>query len=115
MALRETQTSPDIDLFRQELVNRIALRHPLVQLAQKIDWKSCEVRFGGRYATGIGRPGHPLGLMVGLQLLKHTSKLSDKEVVAFWVENGCWQHFCGEQYVCHNLPIDPSLLSQTTR
>jgi IS5 family transposase len=76
---------PDIhlkgDLFRQELVNLINLRHPLVQLAQKIDWKSCEARFDGPYATGIGRPGHPIRLMMGLQLLSHTRNLSDEEVV----------------------------------
>lgn len=49
--------------------------------------------------------------MVGLQLLKHTSDLSDEEVVAVWVENPYWQHFCGEQYFCHELPIDPSLMT----
>jgi hypothetical protein len=63
-------TRPDIhlkgDLFRQELVNLINLRHPLVQLAQKI---------------GIGRPSHPIRLMMGLQLLNHTRNLSDEEVV----------------------------------
>jgi IS5 family transposase len=49
--------------------------------------------------------------MVGLQLLKHTSNLSDEEVVAVWVENPYWQHFCGEQYFRHDLPIDPSLMT----
>lgn len=111
MALRETQNSPEIDLFRQELVNLIDLRHPLVKLAQAVDWKSCEARFGGLYAAGIGRPGHRLRLMVGLQLLKHTSNLSDEEVVAVWVENPYWQHFCGEQYFRHDFPIDPSLMT----
>ena len=111
MALRETPTSFDADLFRQELVNLIKLRHPLAQLAHKIDWQACQARFGGLYAMGIGRPGHPIRLMVGLQLLKHTSNLSDEEVVAVWVENPYWQHFCGEQYFCHDTPIDPSLMT----
>ena len=111
MALRETRISAEADLFRHELVNLIDLRHPLVQLARDIDWKSCEARFSGLYASGIGRPGHPLRLMVGLQLLKHTSNLSDEEVVAVWVENPYWQHFCGEQYFCHDFPIDPSLMT----
>lgn len=111
MALRETPTSFDADLFRQELVNLINLRHPLAQLAHKIDWKSCETRFDALYASGVGRPGHPIRLMVGLQLLKHTSNLSDEEVVAAWVENPYWQHFCGEQYFRHDAPIDPSLMS----
>ena len=111
MALRESPTSLDADLLRQELVNLINLRHPLAQLAQKIDWKSCEARFDALYAAGVGRPGHPIRLMVGLQLLKHTSNLSDEEVVAVWVENPYWQHFCGEQYFRHDAPIDPSLMT----
>jgi IS5 family transposase len=111
MALRETQTSDEADLFRQELVNLINLRHPLAQLAHKIDWQACQARFGGLYATGIGRPGHPIRLMVGLQLIKHTSNLSDEEVVAVWIENPYWQHFCGEQYFRHDTPIDPSLMT----
>ena len=111
MALRETQHSAETDLFRQELANLINLRHPLVQLAHKIDWAACEQRFDSLYAAGVGRPGHPIRLMVGLQLLKHTSNLSDEEVVAVWVENPYWQHFCGEQYFRHDLPIDPSLMT----
>jgi IS5 family transposase len=111
MALRETTHTADSDLFRQELSNMINLRHPLVQLGQKIDWQSCERKFGGLYATGIGRPGHPIRLMVGLQLLKHTCNVSDEEVVATWVENPYWQYFCGEQYFRHDLPIDPSLMT----
>ena len=111
MALRETTQTADSDLFRQELCNIINLRHPLVQLSQKIDWQSCEEHFGGLYATGVGRPGHPIRLMVGLQLLKHTCNVSDEEVVATWVENPYWQYFCGEQYFRHDLPIDPSLMT----
>ena len=111
MALRETTHTADSDLFRQELSNIIDLRHPLVKLAQQIDWQSCEGRFGGLYASGIGRPGHPIRLMVGLQLLKHTCNVSDEEVVATWVENPYWQYFCGEQYFRHDLPIDPNLMT----
>ena len=111
MALRETTHTADSDLFRQELNNLIDLRHPLVQLSQKIDWQSCESLFGGLYAAGVGRPGHPIRLMVALQLLKHTCNVSDEEVVATWVENPYWQYFCGEQYFRHDLPIDPSLMT----
>ena len=111
MALRETQTSAVADLFRQELVNLINLRHPLVQLADKVDWKRCEERFGSLYKAGMGRPGHPIRLMVGLQLLKHISNVSDEEVVAVWTENPYWQHFCGEPYFRHDVPIDPSLMT----
>jgi IS5 family transposase len=90
VALRETTQTADSDLFHQELSHIINLRHPRVQLSEKIDWQSCESNFGGLYATGIGRPGHPICLMVGLQLLKHTCNVSDEEVVATWVENPYW-------------------------
>jgi IS5 family transposase len=111
MALREITHEADIDLFRQELVNLVDLRHALCVLAGKIDWKALETKFGGLYATGVGRPGHPIRLMVGLQLLKYIRNISDEEVVAAWPENPYWQFFCGEQYFRHDLPIDPSLMT----
>jgi transposase, IS5 family len=112
MALREIIHEAEIDLFRQELVNLVDLRHALCVLAGKIDWKALETKFGNLYATGVGRPGHPIRLMVGLQLLKYIRSISDEEVVAAWPENPYWQYFCGEQYFRHDLPIDPSLMTQ---
>ncbi|MFM7331921.1 MAG: IS5 family transposase [Brachymonas sp.] len=111
MALRETPHQADADLFRLELVNMIDLRHDLCALAAKIDWKALEARFGGLYAAGVGRPGHPIRLMVGLQLLKHIRDESDEDIVRAWVENPYFQYFCGEQYFRHDLPIDPSLMT----
>jgi transposase, IS5 family len=111
MALREITHEAEIDLFRQELVNLVDLRHALCVLAGKIDWKALETKFGSLYATGVGRPGHPIRLMVGLQLLKYLRNISDEELVAAWPENPYWQYFCGEQYFRHALPIDPSLMT----
>ncbi len=111
MALRETTHDSDLDLFRQELVNLVDLNHELCVLANQLDWSAMEQRFGGLYKAGLGRPGHPIRLMVGLQLLKYIRNKSDEELVATWVENPYWQYFCGGQYFCHNLPIDPSLMT----
>jgi transposase, IS5 family len=111
MALRESTHQADVDLFRQELVNLIDMRHELVVLSSKIDWQALEAKFGGLYAAGVGRPGHPIRLMVGLQLLKYLRDVSDEQIVATWVENPYWQYFCGEQYFRHDLPIDPSLMT----
>jgi hypothetical protein len=55
MALSETQSSIESNLFRKELIN---LRYPLAQLAHKIDWQPCQARIGDSYATGAGRPRH---------------------------------------------------------
>jgi transposase, IS5 family len=111
MALKDSKHDSEIDLFRLELVNIIDNRHALVQLAKRIDWQACEAKFGGLYASGVGRPGHPIRLMVGLQLLKQICNVSDEELVSVWTENPYWQHLCGEQYFRHELPIDPSLMT----
>jgi transposase, IS5 family len=84
MALRETTHEAEIDLFRQELVNLVDLHHALCVLVSRIDWKALETKFVLLYATGVGRPGHPIRLMVGLQLLKYIRDVSDEEVVAAW-------------------------------
>jgi transposase, IS5 family len=111
MALKEIKHAPEIDLFRMELESIIDHRHALVQLAKQIDWQACQTQFGALYASGVGRPGYPIRLMVGLQLLKQISNVSDEELVRVWTENPYWQHLCGEQYFRHELPIDPSLMT----
>jgi transposase, IS5 family len=111
MALKPTQFSREPDLFRQELVNIIDARHPLVKLGNYINRQACEARFGSLYASGVGGPTHPVRLMVGLQLLKQTFNCSDEIAVNTWIENPYWQHFCGEQYFRHEFPIDPSLMT----
>lgn len=111
MARRESTHQAYIDLFRLKLTNMIDLRHELCALAGKIDWIALERKFGGLYAAGVGRPGHPIRLIVGLQLLKYIRNASDEEIVATWVENPYFQYFCGEQYFRHDLPIDTSLMT----
>jgi Transposase domain (DUF772). len=49
---------------------------------------------------------------VGLTYLSHAFNTSDEETVRRWVENPYHQHFCGEEYFRHALPIDPSSLSR---
>jgi len=98
------------DLFRLELVNLIDPRHELVRLAELIDWSVFEREFGAQFVSSTGRPALPARLVAGLLYLKHTFALSDEEAVERWVENPYWQHLCGEQYFCHELPCDASSL-----
>ena len=81
------------ELFRTELINLVDQRHSLVKLAGTIDWDAAAERFGALYAAGVGRPGVPIRLMVGLHYLKHAFNLSDEIVVERWVENP--PHTCG--------------------
>ena len=65
------------DLFRPALDSIIDLEHPLVLLAQRIDWTFLEHRLGGVYKPGPGQPPLPVQLMAGLMILKHMESLSD--------------------------------------
>ena len=67
------------ELFRSKLKNIINLRHELVRLGDLIDWGRLEAHFAPYYKDA-GRPGLPIRLVVGLQLLKHIEGLSDEAV-----------------------------------
>lgn len=101
----------DDELFRMQLTNMIDMDHPLVKVAQLIDWSQFDEGFGQFY-TQKGRPGLPTRLLAGLHLLKHMEGLSDEAVCKRWVENPYYQYFCGEQYFRHKLPLDRSSMTR---
>ena len=94
-----------------QLTNMIDMDHPLVMVAQLIDWSQFDEGFGQFY-TQKGRPGLPTRLLAGLHLLKHMEGLSDEAVCKRWVENPYYQYFCGEQYFRHKLPLDRSSMTR---
>jgi IS5 family transposase len=101
-----------IHLFKSRLEQILNKDHPLYLLSGKIDWIVFEKQFGVLYAEGVGRPGKPIRLLVGLHYLKYTYNESDETVIERFLENPYWQYFCGCEYFQHELPIDPSLLTK---
>jgi transposase, IS5 family len=104
----------NMDLFRNRLSNQLKMKHELIVLSQKIDWKSLEAELGNLYEDSSrgGQPPKPVRLIVGIMLLQHMHQLSDELVVARWVENPYWQYFCGYDYLQWECPIDPSSLTR---
>jgi IS5 family transposase len=100
------------ELFRSSLANLVDPQHPLVRLAALIDWQRFATAFGPLYRDGIGRPGLPTRLMVGLHLIKHMDKLSDEAVCARFLDSPYVQLFCGETLFQHALPLDRSSLTR---
>jgi IS5 family transposase len=100
------------DLLRARLVEMIDMRHELVKLATLIDWEVFEREWSGLFPSPVGRPATPTRLVAGLLYLQHAFRLSDEAVVARWAENPYWQHFCGETFFQHRLPIDPSSMTR---
>ena len=100
------------DLLRARLVEMIDMRHELVRLAALIDWDVFEREWAGFFPSHTGRPATLTRLVAGLLYLQHAYSLSDEAVAARWAENPYWQHFCGETFFQHRLPLDPSSLSR---
>ena len=108
--MKSSPSASDTVSSLSALARQLNLNHPLVQLAETIDWESFEETFGRVVKASGGRPALPTRLMVGLHYLKGLYDESDESVVAKWVENPYWQHFCGEQVFQHELPCHPTSL-----
>lgn len=100
------------ELFRVELDLLIDPAHALVKLGRQINWAGFDELLGQTYAAANGAPGVRTRLMVALHYLKYQHDLSDEAVVGQWVENPYWQHFSGEQFFQHEMPIDPSSMTR---
>jgi transposase, IS5 family len=103
---------PQRELFQAELEQIIDMHHPLVRLGKSIDWTSFEAALGATYHPTQGAPGISTRRMVALHYLKYRHDLSDEDVVAHWMENPYWQHFSGERYFQHRLPVDASSMTR---
>jgi IS5 family transposase len=112
MRPRERRDNGKQDLFRSRLDQIIDLDHPLAKLARSIDWGFLEERCGGAYTDRPGHPPLPTRLMAGLAILKHTFTLSDEALCERWIENPYYQHFCGEVFFRHTLPLDRSSITR---
>lgn len=111
MKPQKFRRDPQWDLFKIELNRIVNGQHPLVKLAQQIDWKTFDQKFETHFSDE-GRPAIATRLMVALHYLKYTYDLSDEETVAMWVENAYWQYFSGGQHFEHKFPIDPSSMTR---
>lgn len=103
------------DFFRQRLREQINLKHPLVRLADLIDWDRLNKTMSESFVSHRGRPASSPRLIGGLLYLLHAFDLSDEDVVWQWLENPYWQVFTGETYLQTRPPIDPSSLTRWSK
>ena len=85
-------------LFQQTLLEMINVKHPLVKLADVIDWEEIERTFGAHFVSSTGRPALRPRLVAGLLYLQHAYDCSDEVIINTWVENPYVQYFTGETY-----------------
>jgi IS5 family transposase len=108
--LKKTRELSQEELFKSRLDQMLDPKHPLVRLANTIDWGYFEKAFGKHYAYNVGSPGKPIRILVGLHYLKYAYDESDESCVERFIENPYWQYFCGFEYFQHEFPLDPTTL-----
>ena len=106
------RSGPRRDLFRPALDEIIDPDHPLVHLAQDLNWNQLEGRIRSACRPGPGQPPLASRLIAGLFVLKRIHDLSDEALCARWLENPYDQYFCGEQHFRRRLPFDRSSLAR---
>lgn len=94
-----------LQLFQSRLDSQLNPDHPLIILAELIDWDRFDQAYEPLFCPDNGAPALPTRLMVGLEYLKYTYNLSDEALVMGWLENPYWQYFCGETYFQTTLPL----------
>ena len=110
MRPRSQADGNQLDLFRSHFDQLLNPDHPLVMLAQKIQWQRFDAAFADCYCPDTGAPAKAIRLLVGLHYLKHAFNESDESLLARWLENPYWQYFCGFTTMQHDLPLHPTSL-----
>ena len=88
------------------------MSHPIVVLANQIDWEAIQRGHIEHFPSDTDRPAIRTRLAAGLLYLQHTYKLSGRSVLEQWIQNPYFQFFCGEDFMQHVPPADPSSLSR---
>jgi IS5 family transposase len=107
--LAKPKNTAQLGLFHG-LSDQLDQKHPLYQLANKIDWSIFDEAFKKHYSEKMGKPAKPIRLMVSLLILKHVRNLSDENLVDCWAENIYFQYFSGEQTFQPGIPCVPTEL-----
>ena len=107
MSKPKTPNADQSSFLYPDLLDQLDPKHPLLQLARKIDWSIFEAQFSSLYSHR-GKPSKRIRLMVGLSILKHMENLSDEVLIQRWVQNPYYQVFTGEVEFQWQFPCDPS-------
>lgn len=92
---KPTTDQRQLSLFGSNLIQMLNPFHPLIQLSEMLPWERLEKELQHLYSHQ-GAPSHPLRRMLGILLLQHMYKWSDRALVEAWKENPYYQYFTGE-------------------
>jgi transposase, IS5 family len=107
--IRKQNLTGQVQLYNG-LREQLNQKHPLYQLADKINWVHFDELFEPLYCEKMGAPSKPIRLMVSLLILKYVRNLSDESVVEHWSENSYYQYLSGEQFFQPKVPCSSTEL-----
>lgn len=111
MKPRSRSSDDQLHLFQAHFDQLLKPDHPLVLLADRIDWARFDIALADCYCPDNGAPAKAVRLLVGLHYLKHAFNESDASLLERWVENPYWQYFCGFTHMQHELPLHSTSLT----
>lgn len=85
-----------------------------LRIRDLIPWEELEFEYL-KYFSDVGRPAKDAQLILGLLLLKHMTKLSDREIIAAVMENPYMQAFCGFHAMATTATLDASTLTRARK
>jgi len=89
-------------------------RNRWLRILELIPWQELEYEYLKSFSD-VGRPAKDAQLVLGLLLLKHMTKLSDREIIAEVMENPYMQAFCGFHSMATTATLDASTLTQVRK
>jgi len=92
------------------LVDFIDMHHPLVRLANIMQWEIFDNHWSASHSNKGGPRANSGRRVAVLLLLKHMEALSDQRLMQHWVINPYYQYFCDETHFQHRPPVDPTSL-----
>ncbi|MBM3294465.1 MAG: hypothetical protein FJY82_08055 [Candidatus Aminicenantes bacterium] len=85
-----------------------------LRIQELIPWQELESEYLS-YFSDVGRPAKDAPLILGLLLLKHMTKLSDREIIAEVMENPYMQAFCGFHAMATTARLEASTRTQARK
>jgi len=105
MQPRSRRNVSQLDLFKAQFSQILNPDHPLLILAEKIDWKRFDLALADCFCPDFGAPALPTRLMVGLLYLKHAFNESDESLLDRWIENPTGKPSAGSPRCSMRLPF----------
>jgi hypothetical protein len=93
---------------------RLDERNRWLRISELIPWPELEGEYL-KYFSSVGRPAKDAQLILGLLLLKHMTKLSDREMLVTVMKNPYMQAFCGFHSMAAAATLDASTLTQVRK